>query len=73
MKKLWMFARLGVIILSILIFTPLVIPKNEFRPEFMGLPYTLWVGILAYFGYVALIMIGIYAHSRLKKEEGSHD
>jgi hypothetical protein len=73
MKKLWSFARLGVIILSILIFTPLVIPKNEFRPEFIGLPYTLWAGILAYFGYVALIMIGIYAHSRVKIEEGSDD
>lgn len=64
---------MGVIILSILIFTPLVIPKNEFRPEVMGLPYTLWAGILAYFGYVALIMIGIYAHSQVKKEEGGHD
>jgi uncharacterized membrane protein len=73
MKRLWTLARLGVIILSILIFTPLVIPKNEFRPEFMGMPYTLWVGILAYFGYVALIMIGIYAHSKVKKEEGGND
>lgn len=73
MKRLWNFVRIGVIILSILIFTPLVIPKNEYKPEFLGLPYTLWVGILAYFGYVALIMIGIYAHSKVKKEEGAHD
>jgi hypothetical protein len=73
MKRLWNFVRIGVIILSILIFTPLVIPKNEYKPEYMGLPYTLWVGILAYFGYVVLIMIGIYAHSKVKKEEGAHD
>ena len=73
MKRLWNFARIGVIILSILIFTPLVIPKNEYKPEFIGLPYTLWVGILAYFGYVAFIMIWIYAHSKVKKEEGAHD
>lgn len=64
---------MGVIILSILIFTPLVIPKNEFMPELMGMPYTLWVGILAYFGYVAFIMIGIYAHSKVKKEEDGND
>ena len=73
MKILWNFARIGMIILSILIFTPLVIPKNEYKPEFIGLPYTLWAGILAYFAYVALIMIGIYAHSKVKKEEGAHD
>jgi hypothetical protein len=73
MKQLWKSTRFGVIILSILIFTPLVIPKNEFKPELMGLPYTLWTGILAYFGYVTLILIGIFAHSRIYKEGDSHD
>ena len=73
MKQLWNIARSGVIILSILIFTPLVIPKNDFQPELFGMPYTLWVGILAYFGYVGLIFIGIYAHSRVNREEKDHD
>jgi len=73
MKRLWNFARLGVVILSILIFTPIVIPKNVFEPELVGLPYTLWTGILAYFCYVALIMVGIFAHSHIYKEGGSDD
>ena len=30
MKQLWNIARLGVIILSIVIFTPIVIPMNKF-------------------------------------------
>lgn len=72
MKNLWKFVRAGVIVLSILIFTPLVIPSNEFKPEFLGLPYTLWTGILAYFGYVAFILLGIFAHSKIYRE-GSQD
>jgi len=73
MKNLWRFARLGVIILSILIFTPVIIPNNTYRPEIAGLPYTLWTGILAYFGFVALILTGILAHSRIYREVNSHD
>jgi hypothetical protein len=73
MRLLWKSARLGVIILSVLIFTPIVIPANEFRPQFMGLPYTLWAGILVYFGYVFLILLGIRAHSRIFKERERHD
>jgi Ca2+/H+ antiporter len=73
MKLIWKSARLGVILLSILIFTPVVIPKNEFKPEVIGLPYTLWVGILVYFAYVALILIGIRAHSRIYRERNRHD
>ena len=73
MKNLWKFTRAGVIILSILIFTPLVIPANEYNPKLIGLPYTLWTGILAYFGYVALILIGIFAHSKIYREGDKHD
>jgi hypothetical protein len=73
MKLLWKTARAGVIILSVLIFTPLVIPKNTFKPEVFGLPYTLWVGILVYLVFVTLILVGIMAHSRINKERSSHD
>jgi hypothetical protein len=73
MKTLWKFVRLGVIFLSILTFTPVVIPKHVYRPELFGLPYTLWVGILVYFGLVTLIFIGIIAHSHLNRETNGHD
>lgn len=73
MKNLWKFTRLGVVLLSILIFTPLVIPENVYKPEVAGLPYTLWTGILAYLGFVVLILTGIYAHSRINREGKDHD
>jgi hypothetical protein len=73
MKILWNTCRVGVIILSILIFTPLVTPKNIFQPELYGLPYTLWMGILVYILFVVLILLGIMAHSRIYKERSGHD
>jgi hypothetical protein len=73
MELLWKTCRAGVIILSILIFTPLVTPKNIFKPEVFGLPYTLWMGILVYILFVVLILLGIMAHSRIYKERNSHD
>jgi hypothetical protein len=73
MKLLWKTCRAGVIILSILIFTPLVTPKNIFTPEVFGLPYTLWMGILVYIFFVAFILLGIWAHSNIHKEGSSHD
>jgi hypothetical protein len=73
MRNLWKITRLAVVLLSILIFTPLVIPDHVFKPEIAGLPYTLWTGILVYIGYVALIMTGIFAHSRINREGKDHD
>ena len=73
MKTLWIFVRLGVIFLSILTFTPVVIPQHIFHPELFGLPYTLWMGILVYFGFVTLIFIGIVAHSHVHGETNGHD
>ncbi len=68
-KLLWKFCQLGVVALSIVTFTPLVIPKNTFRPELFGLPYTLWVGMLLSICFVLLIFIGISVHPGAKKEE----
>lgn len=73
MKILWNYTRLGVVLLSILIFTPVVIPQNDYKPELLGLPYTLWTGVVAYFAYVILILLGIRAHSRINKEGDGHD
>lgn len=32
--------------LSVLTFTPLVIPSGVHTPAVLGIPYTLWIGIL---------------------------
>ncbi len=68
-KLLWRFCQLGVVIISIITFTPLVIPANTFRPELFGLPYTLWVGMLLSLCFTLLIFIGIYVHPKANKKE----
>ena len=51
-----------VIVVSALCFTPLVIPVGEAEPFFMGLPYTLWVGMLAAFFLVFMTYLGTKFH-----------
>ena len=68
-KLLWKFCQLGVVALSIVTFTPLVIPENTFRPELFGLPYTLWVGMLLSICFTLLIFIGTAVHPGANKEE----
>lgn len=42
----WRLCYGGIIVLSVITFTPLVIPSGTYRPILLGMPYTLWVGIL---------------------------
>jgi len=41
----WKLCCIGIILLSVLTFTSLVIPAHQFEPTLSGVPYTLWVGI----------------------------
>ena len=50
----WRICYLTVVVLSVIVFTPLVIPTGTFRPMVGGVPYTLWVGIIITFALVAL-------------------
>ncbi len=61
-KLIWKLCQWGVVFLSIITFTPLVIPANTYLPKVLGLPYTLWMGILLSLGYTVLILIGITVH-----------
>ena len=49
-------------------FTPLVTPNGVYEPKLMGLPYTLWVGILITIGLVFLTFIA--TRIQQPKEEG---
>ena len=69
---LWILIRIALIILSALIFTPLVTPKGVFTPLLFDIPYTLWMGIFIYFCFVILIFWGIRVHARLFTEQ-NHD
>ena len=61
-KLIWKLCQWGVVLLSVITFTPLVIPAYTYLPEIFGLPYTLWMGILLSLGYTVLILIGIRVH-----------
>lgn len=48
----WRVSWIGAVILSVLMFTPLVSPSGVIGPEIAGIPRTLWAGILLSIGFV---------------------
>ncbi len=53
----WTLYGVVVLILSVISFTPLVIPYGVSEPYFLGLPRTLWSGILISLSvYVILVL-----------------
>lgn len=53
-KQIWAFCKISVLAIIVLTFSPLVTPAGVHKPVFMGMPYTLWVGIV-----VALLLVGL--------------
>jgi len=58
------------IILSVISFTPLVLPQNVYKPEVLGIPYTLWTSFLITLAFVLLTYVGTKLHPGNKEEEG---
>jgi len=61
-KTTWYILIACVVLLTIITFTPLVIPQGVYQPELFGTPYTLWLTILITIGYVVLTFIGTKVH-----------
>lgn len=61
-KKIWTFCKIAVGILIVLTLSPIVTPHGVHQPEFMGMPYTLWVGIVDAFLLVGLTWLGTIVH-----------
>ena len=59
----------AVLVLVIITFTPLVIPYGIYKPELVGLPYSLWIGILISIVLVVLTFIS----TRIFLESESED
>ena len=55
------------LILVIFTFTPLVTPHGIYEPKLLGLPYTLWVGILITIGLVFLTFVATRIHQPNKE------
>ena len=68
---IWLVVKTMIIIVTILVFTPLVISNGEYNPELFGLPYTLWTGMLVYIILVTLNIIGVTVHSKIYMEENN--
>ena len=58
----WKICCAAAILLSILSFTSLVIPKGMYQPMLFGIPYTLWTGFLVTVGLVVLTYIATSVH-----------
>jgi len=61
-KKLWLLCCILAIGIAIIGFTPFAIPENTFRPQFMGMPYPLWVSMLLSVLLVLLTFLGTLVH-----------
>ncbi|MFY0651840.1 MAG: hypothetical protein JXQ96_07390 [Cyclobacteriaceae bacterium] len=69
---IWKLCIVGVILVSILTFTSMVIPMGSYQPMLGGVPFTLWMGILVVSVLVLLTYIGTKVHPG-NGEEGYDD
>jgi hypothetical protein len=58
----WRICIIVVILLAALGLSPVVIPSGVFKPSFLGMPYTLWLGILVCVCLVIMTFIGSRVH-----------
>lgn len=65
----WRICCIAAIILSIITFTPLVIPQGVSRPELGGVPYSLWTSFIITVLLVILTYIGTRVHPGMQNEE----
>lgn len=56
-RTLWRLSVAAVVLLSVITFTPLVLPLGSRRPFVLGMPYTLWTGILVTVAFVGLTYV----------------
>ena len=68
-KSAWRAIVIAVFICSIVQFSPWVLEEKMNAPSFLGMPFTLWFGILISLLIVLLTALGGYVFSRLKSDE----
>ena len=68
--RAWRICIAVFILLSVISFTPLIIPQAQFKPELLGIPYSLWTSFLVTVSLVVLTFIGSRVHPGSEKEEG---
>ena len=68
-KKYWTICVVIAIILIILAFTPIALPKGVYEPMVFGLPFSLWFSFLITVSLVILTYIGAHVHPGADEEE----
>lgn len=68
-KKYWRICIAIAIVLIILAFTPIALPKGVYKPMLLGLPFSLWVSFLITASLVVLTYIGANVHPGADEEE----
>lgn len=58
----WRICIAVVLVLVILGYTPLIIPKGVYKPMLLGIPYTLWLDFLVTVILVVFTYIGARVH-----------
>ena len=69
-KMYWKICSAVVIVLAILVFTPLIIPANVYKPMLFGIPFSLWTSFLITVILVVTTLIGTKVHPGLDDKEG---
>ena len=67
-KQQWLICRILAAIAFILTLTPLVIPNGKIEPMLFGTPYTMWIGLLFSFIFLALTLWGIRVYPKDQNE-----
>lgn len=69
LKNTWRLIVVAVLFCSVLQFSPWALAQNKLEPYLLGMPFTLWFGILITILLVLLTAAGGYVFSRLKSDE----
>ncbi len=68
-NKYWTACIVAVILLTVIGYTPLMIPKGVYKPMILGIPYSLWVSFLITAALVTLTYLGSKYHPGRDEEE----
>lgn len=66
----WRICILIAFLLAALGLSPLVIPAGVFKPTVLGMPYSLWTGIIVTFCLVLMTYVGSRVHPGNPPEKG---
>lgn len=67
--RYWRICTVLVVILAVLTYTTLIIPKGVHKPMILGIPYSLWTSFIITVALVVLTYLGSKVHPGNDEEE----